>query len=179
MSVHSISTGLPVPYGLPPPYAPLAGTHPPSGKSAAAGKESAEKPLTTAASVPVAGSAVTRPEPDDARQNASTATSDGATEAGQIQSNLELELQQARATAASSGSAASEPAGTRAVPGIALYQRVSQYGNNEPSTSALLKSWNDIVHGGQVAESAVAGFARTLSQNPSLGLKSGVLDLTA
>jgi hypothetical protein len=69
--------------------------------------------------------------------------------------------------------------GDRSPPGIALYQRVSQYGNNESSTSALLKNWNDIVQGGHDADSAVAGFAKALSQNETLGYEAGVIDLTA
>ena len=82
-------------------------------------------------------------------------------------------------TPGSSTGETSGPPGMQSSPGIALYQRVSQYGDNESSASALLKNWNDIMQGGRDADSAVAGFAKALSQNETLGYESGVLDLTA
>jgi len=74
--------------------------------------------------------------------------------------------------------ATESPAG-RQPPGIALYERVSQYGNGEPSASALLKSWNTIMQGGQEADGAVAAFAKVLSQHETSDFVPAVLDLTA
>jgi hypothetical protein len=73
----------------------------------------------------------------------------------------------------------SESPGTQSSAGIALYQRVSQYGSYEPRTSALLKSWNNIMSDGQTADGAAAAFAKALSQHEAPGSEAGVLDLTA
>ena len=75
--------------------------------------------------------------------------------------------------------AASDSLSEQSSPGIAVYQRVSQYGNNEPSTSALLKRWNSIMQSGGNVDGAAADFAKALAQNETPGLGSGVLDLTA
>ena len=168
MSVNSVSTG------LQPSYGPLSGNSSQTAKSAVLATEFPDK-----ASTQSSPSQVTGTEADGARQNAS-ATAGNATNTDQFQSTLEQSLREGRATAGSSAASdTSESLIGQSSPGIALYQRISQYGNNEPSTSALLKRWNSIMQSGQRADSAAASFAQALAQNETPGLESGVLDLTA
>jgi hypothetical protein len=168
MSVNSVRTGL-LPF-----YGPLSGNNSRTAKSAALAKELPERAFTKAD-----GSPVTSAEVEGAAQYAS-ATSGDATDVGQFQSAFDRTLREGAATEErSTGTSTDAAGGGRPAPGIALYQRVSQYDANEPSTSTLLKSWNTIMQGGQDADGAVAAFAKALSQNETLGPESGVLDLTA
>jgi hypothetical protein len=114
----------------------------------------------------------------DAARDAS-ATNSNAIDVGQTQSALERARQQPQATSESLKGETSESSGGRPAPGIALYERISQYDNGEPSTSTLLKSWNEIMQGAQDTEGAAAAFTKTLAQNETLGLRPGILDLTA
>ena len=158
MSVNSLSTHL-RPY-----YGPLAASRSQPAKSGGFAK--------------ARESQVTAVEAQGATRDASVSGSE-ATDLGGFRAAPNRESQESGGTAKESTSETSAAPGGRSSPGIALYQRVSQYGSNEPSTSALLKSWNDIVHGSQSAESGVTAFAKALSQNGTLGYESGVLDLTA
>ena len=168
MSVNSVSTGLLPSYGT------LSGNSSQNAKSAALAAEFPDKTSTQANPSQVTGS-----EADGARQSAS-ATAGNAADTDQFQSTLEQTLREGRASAGSSAaSSTSDALLGQSSPGIALYQRISQYGNNEPSTSALLKRWNSIMQSGQSADSAAASFAKALSQNETPGLESGVVDLTA
>jgi hypothetical protein len=159
MSVKSVSTSL-QPY-----YGSLSGIN-----SQTAGVQ--EKSFENARAARAAGADAT-----SATRDASVTSSD-APDLWEFQ--LDRNLRDGGATTAErpSNSTSDAPSG-RSSPGIALYQRVSQYGSNEPSASALLESWNNILHGGQETESGVAAFAKALSQNETLGFESGVLDLTA
>jgi hypothetical protein len=159
MSVKSVSTGL-QPY-----YGPLSGIH------------SQTEGVQDRTFADARDSRVTEAAAASATQDASVTSSDAADLWG-FHASVERDLRDNGATAQGSNGASGAPDG-RSSPGIALYQRVSQYGGNEPSASALLKSWNDIVHGGQDAESGVAEFAKALSRNETLGFEAGVLDLTA
>lgn len=157
MVVNSVLTG------LSPSYGPRSGDPSKTAKPAAPGKD-----------VPKSAFAA---EVDAARD--ASAPDTNAPDAGQTQSTLERARRQAEAAAESPrGEAAGSP-GERNAPGIALYARISQYDNGGPSSSTLLKSWNEIMRSGQDAEGAAAAFAKTLSQNETLGLESGILDLTA
>ena len=49
------------------------------------------------------------------------------------------------------GSGNSAQNGTRSSSGTSLYKLVSRMGNNDPSTAALLRSWNSIMQTGQDA----------------------------
>jgi hypothetical protein len=168
MSVNSVSTG------LLPSYGPLSGNSSQNAKSAVLAAKFPDKTSTQANSPQVTGS-----EADGARQSAS-ATTGNAADTDQFQSTLEQKLREGRASAGSSAaSGTSDSLLGQSSPGIALYQRISQYGNSEPSTSALLKRWNSIMQSGQSADSAAAAFAKALSQNETPGLESGVVDLTA
>ena len=166
MSVNSVLTG------LPPSYSPLSGNNSQSARPAAAAKELRERSFARAGASQVTSAAV-----DGATQDASV-TSGDATDV-QYHSTLEQALHEGAATAGRSSSSASEPPGGQSPAGIALYQRVSQYGNNEPQTSALLRTWNTIMQGGPDADTAAATFAKALSQSETPGSESGVLDLTA
>ena len=166
MSVNSVLTG------LPPSYNPRSSNSSPTARPAAAAKELREKSFAR-----TGASRVTSAEVDGATQDASV-TSGDATDV-QFHSTLEQALHEGAATAGRPSSSASEPPGGQSPAGIALYQRVSQYGNHEPRTSALLKSWNTIMQGGPDADTAAATFAKALSQSETPGSESGVLDLTA
>jgi hypothetical protein len=166
MSVNSVSTG------LPPSYNPLSGNSSPTARSAAATKDLRERAFAG-----TGASRVTSAEVDGAAQDASVTSGDAASI--QFQSTLEQALHEGAATVGrSSGGSSGSPYGQPPA-GIVLYQRVSQYGDNEPRTSALLKSWNTIMQGGPDADTAAATFAKALSQNETPGSESGVLDLTA
>jgi hypothetical protein len=156
MSVNSVSTHL-RPY-----YGPLSG--------------SSSQPARSGTFAETRASQVTEAEAARATQDASVSSSEAL---WGFKTPPGRDSQQSTTAAEDSTSETSGAPSGRSPPGIALYQRVSQYGSNEPSTSALLKSWNDIVHGGQDAESGVAAFAKAVSQNGALGFESRVIDLTA
>jgi hypothetical protein len=164
MSVNSVLTGLPPSYNL------RSDNNSQSARSAALAQELRQKTFAKADA-----SQVTDAEVDGAKQDPSATSGDP----GQFQSTLEQALREGPVTAGRPTSGRSESLGGHPAPGIALYQRVSQYGNNEPSNSALLQSWNKIMQGGRDADTAAAAFARLLSQNGMPGSESGVLDLTA
>jgi hypothetical protein len=166
MSVNSVLPGL-LPY-----YGPLSGNGSQNAKAAARAKDFPEQTSVTADPSQVTGAETDRATRD------TVATIDGSP-GGQSQSTLEQALREGRATAAATSSATSETLSGLPSPGIAIYRRVSQYGNSEPATSALLKRWNNIMQSGSGADGAAADFAKTLAQNETPGLDSGVLDLTA
>lgn len=167
MSVNSVLPGL-LPY-----YGPLSGNGSQNAKATARAKDFPEQTSVTADPSQVTGA-----ETDRATQDTAT-TNDGSPGGGPFQSTLEQALREGRTTATSTSSAASETLSELPSPGIAIYQRVSQYGNSEPSASALLKRWNNIMQSGSGADGAAADFAKALAQNETPGLDSGVLDLTA
>jgi hypothetical protein len=167
MSVNSV---LP---GLSPSYGPLSGSGSQNAKSTARAKEFPDQTAVNADPSQVTGA-----EADSATQDASAPT-DRSTGTAQFQSTLEQALRQGGATSESATSAASDSLSEQSSPGIAIYQRISQYGNSEPSTSALLKRWNSIMQSGGNVDGAAADFAKALAQNETPGLDSGVIDLTA
>lgn len=114
----------------------------------------------------------------DAAQDASIINHE-ATDVGQAQSPLERARRQTGATPRTLTGETSESPDGRPSSGIALYERISQYDNNGPSTSTLLKSWNEIMQGGQDAAGGAAALAKALSQHETRGFESGILDLTA
>jgi hypothetical protein len=166
MSVNSILTS------LSPSYSPLSGNKSQTAKSAIPADEIAEKTFAKASV-----SQETSAEVDGATRDASI-ESDDAVDASQFHSTFGQARRQNGATAGRSTSETADSPRGRS-PGIALYQRVSQYGNNEPSTSALLESWNKIMQGGQDADSAAAAFLKAFSATETPGSPSSVLDLTA
>jgi hypothetical protein len=157
MSVNSVSTR------LPPSYTPLTGSNSPSARSTAAAQGLRQKSFAGSNTYRTTDASVTNGDATDVR----------------FESTLEDRLQQGAATAGKSTGGTSGSSGGQSSPGIALYQRVSQYGNSEPRTSALLASWNNIMKGGDGADGAAAAFAKALSQNETPGSESGVIDLTA
>jgi hypothetical protein len=157
MVVNSVLTSLSPSYGLRP------GDNPQTAKPVALAKDPRERSFTAAV---------------DAARSASTPNSNAA-DVGHVHSTLGRAPQQAETAAESLSGETSESPGSRSAPGIALYQRISQYDNSKPSTSTLLKSWNEIMQGGQDTESAAAALAKTLSQDETLGFESGILDITA
>ena len=168
MSVNSVPTG------LPPSYSPLSGgTTSRTAKSAPIAKGLLDERFAKA-NVSQATSA----EVDGSTQDASV-TSGDPTDGEQFQSTLEQALREGAATGGRPTGGTSGSPGSQSSRGLALYQRVSQYGNNEASTSALLESWNTIMQGGDNADSAAAAFLKTLSQSETPVYRSGVLDLTA
>lgn len=167
MSVNSVRTGLQPSYRL------LSGSDSPSAKPAARVTQGTQKTFAET-DRPQAASV----ERSDAPQDPSTG-SQRAGNGAESRSTLEEALRQGHAASASSTADTSEPTGGRTSPGIAVYQRISQYGNTEPSTSALFQNWNRIMQAGQDSESAATAFAKAFSQAETPGLQSGVLDLTA
>jgi hypothetical protein len=167
MSVNSVLSG------FLPSYGPLSGNSSQNAKPGAGAKAFPEQTPPNPDTAQATGD-----ELESTAQSASSTSSD-STDAGQFESTLEQTLRQGGATTASSASGSSTSSGGRSSAAIAAYQRISQYGNNEPSTSALLKRWNSIMQEGNDADGAAASFAKLLAQNETPGLESGVIDLTA
>jgi len=177
MSVNSVSTSLLPSYGA------LSGNNSQTAKSAAFAKELPEKTSATAD-----GPQVTTAPASEATQDAAVTQNGGSaakpgyggpTDDSPFQSELE---QASRADAAAAGRSASGPSGSRggqAPAGIALYKRISQIGNDEPSASALLKRWNSIMQGEQGAGHTATATSQAFSQNGATRFESGILDLTA
>lgn len=157
MVVNSLSRGLAPSHGLRP------GDTSQTARPAALAKDLPEKSFAAAV----------------AAARDTSATHSNTSDIGQAQSALERARRQAEAAAEALAGETSESSGGRRLPGIALYERVSQYDASEPSISNLLKSWNEIMQGGQEAEGAAAAVAKALSRNGTLGFESGILDLTA
>jgi hypothetical protein len=169
MSVHSVSTGLL-------PYDALSRSNSQTAKAAAIapelrGSRDVQGDLFRVNRGGVEGAAAGTAE--------TAARSGDAPGAGDFHSPFERAHAGSGSTAGNGTAGAAESPAARQSPGIALYERVSQYGSGALATSALLKSWNEIMHGGQEADGAVAAFAKELSQHETSGFVPAVLDLTA
>jgi hypothetical protein len=101
------------------------------------------------------------------------------TEVNQFQSALEQARRADEAAASGSTSGTSESDGSQSSAGIALYERINQIGNSEPSTSELLRSWNSIMQSGQDPGETGSATLRALLQRGAPAFGSGVLDVTA
>ena len=171
MSVNSVSSRLLPSYGA------LSGNNSQNAKSAVFAKELPER-----ASATLDGPQVTAARASDATQNGGSAPKPGyggPTDDSQVQSELD---QARRADAAAAGRSASGPAGSssgQTPAGIALYKRISQIGNDEPSASALLKRWNSIMQGEQDTGNTATVTSQAFAQNGATRFESGILDLTA
>ena len=167
MSVNSVSSGLLPSYGA------LSANNSQTAKSVAFAKE---LPETTSAAAD--GPQVTTARASDAPENGGSAPKPGY---GAPTDDSQLE-QARRADAAAAGRSASEPSGSRGgqtSAGIALYKRISQIGNDEPSASALLKRWNSIMQSEQDADNTATVTSQAFAQNGATRFESGILDLTA
>jgi hypothetical protein len=149
MSVTSVLTGRTTP------YPPISGNNAPSAKFATPAKQSQGNPATQAGGYA---------DPADVTQ---------------FQSAWEQALRTDGATASGSTGGTSESDGNQSSAGIALYKRVSQIGNSEPSASELLKSWNDIMQSGQDAGDAGAATLQSLLQSGAPAFGTSILDVTA
>ena len=101
------------------------------------------------------------------------------TDVSQFQSALAQALRTDEATASGTKSEPSEPGVSQSSAGIALYRRVSQIGNSEPSASQLLRSWNSIMQGGQDPGDSGAATLQALLQTGTPAFGSSILDVTA
>jgi hypothetical protein len=142
----------------PTPYLPISGNNSQRGKFA---------PLSP-----------DRAAPTD-RQGTVEAGHADPTDVSQFQSALAQALRADEATASGSTSTTSESDDSRWSAGIALYKRISQTGNSEPSTSELLRSWNSIMQSGQDPGEAGAATLQALFQSGAPAFGSGILDITA
>jgi hypothetical protein len=141
----------------PTPYSPVSGSNSQSAKFTAAAKQ---------------------PQANPATQAAEAGYTDPA-DVSQFQSALAQALRADGATAAGSKSGTSQSAGNPSSAGIALYKRISQIGDSEPSASELLRSWNNIMQSGQDAGDAGAATLQSLLQSGAPAFGSGILDVTA
>ena len=164
--------------GLPPSYGPYSGNNSQSAKSTALAD------LLQAKATPKAdGSQVASPrvEPDVAKDGKGTAGVEYADPADV--SHLQSAFAQAlRANGATTGRSTGGTAGSernRSSNGTALYKLVSQMGSSDPSTAALLRSWNSIMQTGQVAGDTGAAGLQGWLQIEAPAFESGRLDLTA
>jgi hypothetical protein len=153
MSVTPVLPDRPTPY------------HPISGNNSQRGKFAALSPDRAAA-------------PTD-RQSAAEAGYAGPTDVSQFQSALAQALRADEATASGSASTTSESDGSQSSAGIALYKRISQIGNSEPSASELLRSWNSIMQSGQDPGDSEAATFKALLQSGTPEFGSGIIDVTA
>lgn len=161
MSVTSVLTDRPTS------YRPISGYIAPTAKFTAA----ATKPLR-ANPVPEAADSTDASELQSALEQALRA--DGATASGSTS--------EARAGGAAASGFTGEATGSddrQRSAGIALYERVSQIGNGEPSPSALLKSWNSIMRSGQDADGHGAAVMQALLRSGASPFGADILDVTA
>jgi hypothetical protein len=176
MSVTSVFPSHPTPYG------PISGNNSQSAKFAVLPKQSQQNPATQADGSQVTSARVNGATPDSAvledRQSTVEAGYAAPTDVSQFESAFAQTLRADGATAARPTSGTSESDGSQSSAGIALYQRISQIGN-EPSTSELLRSWNSIMQSGQDAGDAGAATLRALFQNDGPSFGSRILDVTA
>src|ERR1700721_1236437 len=87
------------------------------------------------------------------------------TDVSQFQSALAQALRADEAARSGSTSTTSESDVSQASAGIALYKRISQIGNSEPSASDLLRSWNSIMQSGQEPGATGEASLKALLQN--------------
>jgi hypothetical protein len=176
----SVTSVLP---GLPPSYAPLSGNNSQSARFTALAEQLRQKTTTKAD-----GSQATRIQVNGAPQNIAVmkdgkgmlqAGYAGRTDASQFQSALARAQRADGATAGRSTSGASGSDGSKSSTGTALYKLISQMGNSDPSTSALLRSWNSIMQSGQDGGDTAAATLPAFSQNEASAFESGSLHLTA
>ena len=76
------------------------------------------------------------------------------------------------------GTGNSVPNGARSSSGTSLYKLVSRMGNNDPSTAALLRSWNSIMQTGQDAGDAGASTLQTSLQHEAPAFETSTFHLT-
>ena len=101
------------------------------------------------------------------------------TDVSQFESALAQALRTDEATASGPTSGTSESDGNPSSAGIALYKRVSQIGNSEPSASELLRSWNSIMQSGQEPGDAGAATLQALLRSGTPAFGSSIIDVTA
>jgi hypothetical protein len=169
--------------GLPPSYGPLSDNNSQSAKFIARAEQLRQKTTTQAAgsqeaSIQVTGATQGIAVMKDGKGMLEAGYAD-PTDVSQFQSTLVQALRMAAATAGSSTSGASASDGSQSSIGTALYKRISQMGDSDPSTSALLRSWNSIMQSRQDGGNAGAATLHTLLPNESPAFESGGLDLTA
>jgi hypothetical protein len=162
----SVTSVLP---GLPPSYGPLSGNNSQAAKFAGLAEQSRQ--TTTAKAAGSQGTSI--------RVNAATQDIAVAKAGKGIQSAPAQALRTDGATDRRWTSGISGSGGSQASIGTALYRLISQMGNKDHSTSALLESWNSIMQGGQFAGEAGASTSRALLQNEMPEFESSSLHLTA
>jgi hypothetical protein len=158
----------------PTPYRPTSGNNSQSAKFTAAAQADGSRVTSTRVNGATPDSAVLT-----GRQGTVDAGNANSADVSQFQSALAQALRTDGATAAGSAGGTSESDGSQSSAGIALYKRISQIGNSEPSTSELLRSWNSIMQSGQDAGDAGAATLRALLQSGAPAFGSGILDVTA
>ncbi len=169
--------------GLPPTYEPLCGNNSQSAKLIARAEQLQQKTIAQAVGSQGASTRVNSATHDIATvedgKGMLEAGYAGPTDVSQFQSTLEQALRMAAATAGRSTSAAPASGGSQSSIGTALYKRISQMGDSDPSTSALLRNWNSIMQSGQDGGNAGAATLHTFLPNEAPAFESGGLDLTA
>jgi hypothetical protein len=169
---------------LPPFYGPDSGNNSQSAKFAGLAERLRER-TNTNANGPQATSIQDKPVAHD---YAVTKQGEGVVRAGYADptdaSHVQSAFAQAlRANGVAGGSPTSGNSGSQgnqSSRGTALYRLVSQMGNSDPSTSALLKSWNSIMQSGRDAGDAGAGALQdSLRSEPSVLESGSSLHLTA
>ena len=143
----------------PTPYRPISGNAPQRGKFATALSPD-------------------RAAPTD-RQGTVAAGYADPTDVSQFESALAQALRADETTASGPTSTTSEPDVNQSSAGIALYRRVSQIGNSEPSASELLRSWNSIMQSGQEPGDAGAATLQALLRSGTPAFGSSIIDVTA
>jgi hypothetical protein len=168
--------------GPSPSSGPLSGNNSQSAKFIARAEQLQQETTTQAVGSQGVGTRVNGATQDSAvtkgRNDELEASYADPANVNQFQSAL-LQARITGATAARSTSATSASNGSRSSIGTALYKRVSQMGGTDPSTSALLRSWNSIMQSGQDGGSSGAATLQTLLPNEAPVFESGGLHFTA
>jgi hypothetical protein len=164
--------------GLPPSYGPYSGNNSQSAKLTALAKLLQEKAPTRADGSRATSIQVEPAVKKDGKGMARVEYADPA-DVSHLQSALAQALRANEATAGRATGGTTGSDGSRSSSGTALYELVSQMGNSDPSTAALLRSWNSIMQTGQVAEDTGAAALQGWSQIEAPAFESGSLNLTA
>jgi hypothetical protein len=94
-------------------------------------------------------------------------------DASHLQSAFAQALRANRVAGGSATSGTSGSQGNQSSRGTALYRLVSRMGNSDPSTSALLKSWNSIMQSGREGGDAETGALQSSLQSEASAFESG------
>lgn len=178
MSMNSIGS-----YGPPPSFGPLLGNGAPGAKFGAIAAQLQEETVTEKNGAQV----TTIQTPNGPHEIAVTMNGTSLVEAGyadplavnQFKSALSQALQAAASASPGSASGTTGSVGSQSSAGAAIYQLINQLGNNDPSTSALLGSWNSMMQSGGDTGAAQSSSLQAFLKSEVPAFESGAINVSA